>query len=171
MQERYWIPCLYHGMQACLCGTGILVVLTWVSLSAQIARKHAEAYCQQTLGYKASNMRFVKGHIELLDEAGIASESMDLIISNCVINLSPDKGRVIQQAYRVLASGGEMYFSDVYCNRRVPKSAQKDEVDTVSLNQICCFARSCPTARGIRHCLCIRELTIIGEILIFKKGS
>ncbi|CAK0784978.1 hypothetical protein CVIRNUC_008183 [Coccomyxa viridis] len=94
----------------------------------QIARKHAEAYCQQTLGYKASNMRFVKGHIELLDEAGIASESMDLIISNCVINLSPDKGRVIQQAYRVLAPGGEMYFSDVYCNRRVPKSAQKDEV-------------------------------------------
>ena len=81
-------------------------------------------------------MRFVKGHIELLDEAGIASESMDLVISNCVINLSPDKGRVIQQAFRVLAPGGEMYFSDVYCNRRVPESAQKDEVDTITLNVV-----------------------------------
>ena len=83
-------------------------------------------------------MRFVKGHIELLDEAGIAGESMDLIISNCVINLSPDKGRVIQQAFRVLAPGGEMYFSDVYCNRRVPESAQKDEVDTVSPKWLLC---------------------------------
>ena len=104
----------------------------------QIARKHAEAYCRQTLGYKASNMHFVKGHIELLDEAGIASESMDLIISNCVINLSPDKGRVLQQAFRVLAPGGEMYFSDVYCNRRVPKSAQEDEVDTLSPKLLLC---------------------------------
>ena len=110
-----------------------------MSLAAQIARKHTDLYCQQTLGYKASNMRYVKGHIELLDEAGIASESMDLIISNCVINLSPDKGRVIQQAFRVLAPGGEMYFSDVYCNRRVPKSAQKDEVDTASPKLMLCM--------------------------------
>ena len=84
-------------------------------------------------------MRFVKGHIELLDEAGIASDSMDLIISNCVINLSPDKGRVIEQAFRVLAPGGEMYFSDVYCNCRVPESAQNDEVNTVSLNVLLCM--------------------------------
>ena len=79
------------------------------------------------LGYKASNMRFVQGHIELLDEAGISDESVDLVISNCVINLSPDKAQVLREAYRVLTPGGEMYFSDVYCDRRLPESVQKDE--------------------------------------------
>ena len=93
----------------------------------QVAREHANAYCQQTLGYKASNMRFIQGHIELLDEAGISNESVDLVISNCVINLSPDKARVLREVYRVLAPGGEMYFSDVYCNRRLPAKVQKDE--------------------------------------------
>jgi SAM-dependent methyltransferase len=36
------------------------------------------------------------------------------------INLSPDKARVLQEVHRVLAPGGEMYFSDVYCDRRLP---------------------------------------------------
>ena len=94
----------------------------------QIAKEHTDAYCQQTLGYKASNMRFVKGHIELLDEAGIKDESVDLVISNCVINLSPEKAQVLKEAFRVLAPGGEMYFSDVYCDRRLPEDVQKDEV-------------------------------------------
>ena len=42
-------------------------------------------------------MRFVEGHIELLDRAGIQDESVDIVISNCVVNLSPDKPRVLQQ--------------------------------------------------------------------------
>ncbi len=41
---------------------------------------------------------------------------MDLVISNCVINLSPNKAAVLQEAYRVLAVGGEVYFSGV-CRR------------------------------------------------------
>jgi SAM-dependent methyltransferase len=47
---------------------------------------------------------------------------------SCVINLSPDKPAVLREAYRALAPGGELYFSDVYADRRVPKAAQKDEV-------------------------------------------
>lgn len=62
-----------------------------------MARRHASEYCQGTLGYKAANMRFVEGHIELLDRAGIQDESVDIVISNCVVNLSPDKPRVLQQ--------------------------------------------------------------------------
>jgi ubiquinone/menaquinone biosynthesis C-methylase UbiE len=37
------------------------------------------------------------------------------------INLSPDKASVLKEVYRVLAPGGEMYFSDIYCDRRLPK--------------------------------------------------
>lgn len=134
----------------------------------QVAREHAEGYCRETLGYKASNMRFVKGHIELLDEAGIGNESVDLVISNCVINLSPDKARVLREAHRVLAPGGEMYFSDVYCDRRVPADVQKDEVNTGSaadLSSSCaalCLtaflnARKKPvqTRAGEEACFCI----------------
>ena len=93
----------------------------------QVSQRHADAYCQQ-LQYKQTNMRFIKGHIEYLDKAGIADESFDLIISNCVVNLSPDKRRVLQEAYRVLARGGELYFSDVYCDRRLPQSVKEHQV-------------------------------------------
>ena len=73
-------------------------------------------------------MQFLTGHIELLERAGIKDESVDLVISNCVINLSPDKTSVIKEAYRVLKPGGEMYFSDVYASRRVPQAVQQDKV-------------------------------------------
>ena len=55
---------------------------------------------------------------------------MDIILSNCVVNLSPDKARVLAEAYRVLRPGGEFYFSDVYSDRRVPAEAQQNEVIT-----------------------------------------
>lgn len=63
-----------------------------------------------------------QGEIEKL--VGISDESQDLVISNCVINLSPDKASVLREVYRVLAPGGEMYFSDVYCDRRLPKEVR-----------------------------------------------
>lgn len=63
-----------------------------------------------------------------LDRAGIEDNSVDLIISNCVVNLSPDKPRVLREAYRVLRPGGELYFSDVYSDRRVPEAARKDKL-------------------------------------------
>ena len=53
---------------------------------------------------------------------------MDLILSNCVVNLSPDKPAVLAEAYRVLKPGGEFYFSDVYADRRVSAEAQQNEV-------------------------------------------
>lgn len=82
----------------------------------------------RSLGYSKPNMRFVKGLIEYLDEAGIPDSSVDLVISNCVVNLSPDKPRVLQEVFRVLADGGEFYFSDVYCDRRLPLSVTSHEV-------------------------------------------
>lgn len=52
----------------------------------------------------------------------------DVIISNCVINLCTDKEAVLKECLNLLKPGGELYFSDVYANRRVPKSLQEDEV-------------------------------------------
>ncbi|BDA48057.1 Arsenite methyltransferase [Coccomyxa sp. Obi] len=108
--------------------TGTVTGIDMTAEQLEVARRHSDEYCLGTLGYKAANMQFVQGHIELLDRAGIQDESVDIVISNCVINLSPDKPRVLQQAYRVLAPGGEMYFSDVYCDRRLPPEVKKDEV-------------------------------------------
>jgi arsenite methyltransferase len=96
----------------------------------QVARKHVQDYTE-LLGYSRPNMQFVKGYIENLAEAGIQDESVDMIISNCVVNLSPDKASVIREVYRALAKGGEFYFSDMYCDRRLPKAVKQNEVCTL----------------------------------------
>lgn len=98
-----------------------------MAVHLQVARKHVESFAK-SLGYRQPNLRFVQGHIEYLDKAGIADGSVDIVVSNCVINLSPDKERVLKEAYRVLAPGGELYFSDVYSSRRLSEKARKDKV-------------------------------------------
>lgn len=90
-----------------------------------LARRHQD-YHAQKFGF--NNVSFVDGMIEDLEGAGIASASIDLVVSNCVINLSPDKERVMREVLRVLKPGGEMYFSDVYADRRLPAPLRRDEV-------------------------------------------
>lgn len=92
-----------------------------------VANRHVEWHRQQ-FGYARSNVEFRKGYIEQLDELGLEDESFDIIVSNCVINLSPDKESVLEQAYRLLKPGGELYFSDVYSDRRVEKALIDDPV-------------------------------------------
>lgn len=92
-----------------------------------VARAHMDSYAK-TLGYKNTNMSFVKGYIENLREAGIEDESIDLVLSNCVVNLSPDKEAVIKGVYDCLRIGGEFYFSDVYADRRLPEEVRKNDV-------------------------------------------
>ena len=93
----------------------------------EVARRHVDWHSER-FGYRKSNVEFRKGYIEKLDELGLESESFDLIISNCVINLSPDKEAVLREAWRLLKPGGEMYFSDVYADRRVPAQLLEDPV-------------------------------------------
>lgn len=92
-----------------------------------VARKHI-AYHTEKFGYKKPNVEFVTGYIEDLESAGIKSNSIDLIVSNCVTNLSPDKPRLFSEIFRVLKPGGELYFSDVFADRRIPEPLTKDPV-------------------------------------------
>ena len=68
-----------------------------------------------------SNVEFRKGYIEDLRSAGIEDSSVDLVISNCVINLSPQKDKVFSEIWRVLKDGGVLYFSDIFADRKVPE--------------------------------------------------
>lgn len=91
------------------------------------AKKHIE-YHRSLFGYKAPNVEFKKGYIEDLKSLGIENESIDVVTSNCVINLSPFKEKVFQEIYRVLRPGGELFFSDVFSSRRIPQNLVNDPV-------------------------------------------
>lgn len=92
-----------------------------------VAQKHID-YHTQKFGYSTPNVKFLKGYIEDLESLGIKSSSIDLVTSNCVINLSPSKERVFSEIFRVLKPGGELYFSDVFASRRIPKELAQDDV-------------------------------------------
>ncbi|MBK8247275.1 MAG: methyltransferase domain-containing protein [Gemmatimonadetes bacterium] len=90
-----------------------------------VAREHEEFHRQQ-FGFARSNVRFVDGQIESLDQLGLGPGSFDVVVSNCVVNLATDKGAVLRGAARLLRAGGEMYFADVYADRRVPEAVRQD---------------------------------------------
>ncbi|XP_075389573.1 arsenite methyltransferase [Tenrec ecaudatus] len=91
--------------------SGIDMTESQVEVAKEYIDYHMEKY-----GFQAPNVTFVHGYLENLGEAGIENESYDIVISNCVINLVPDKEQVLQEVYRVLKHGGELYFSDVYAS-------------------------------------------------------
>lgn len=91
------------------------------------ARKHVDGH-MEAFGYAMPNVAFHQGYIEDLGSLDIAANSVDVVVSNCVVNLSPRKDLVLDEVARVLKPGGEFYFSDVFCDRRLPDEIAFDPI-------------------------------------------
>ena len=104
---------------------GRVIGIDMTDAQLAVARRH-QAFHAGRFGW--ANTEFRQGYVEDLAGAGVADASVDLVVSNCVINLSPDKARVFREIFRVLKPGGELYFSDVFADRRIPAPLAQDPV-------------------------------------------
>ncbi|MGB4101426.1 MAG: methyltransferase domain-containing protein [Alphaproteobacteria bacterium] len=105
---------------------GKVIGVDMTEAQLNVAKRHVD-YHATAFGYVRPNTEFHHGYIEDLQALGIKDNSIDVVVSNCVINLSANKEAVFREIFRVLKPGGELYFSDVFAGRRVPEHLQQDK--------------------------------------------
>lgn len=91
-----------------------------------VAKKYQEDQTKR-FEYKRINTNFIHDYIENIDQH-FEKNSIDIVTSNCVINLLEDKKSILKKVYDILKEGGEFYFSDVYADRRLAEHIKKDKV-------------------------------------------
>lgn len=96
--------------------TGRVIGVDMTADMVSKARANAEKASQ-------ANVEFRLGEIEALP---VPDASVDVILSNCVINLSPDKDRVFEESYRVLKAGGRLAIADIVASAELPKEIRED---------------------------------------------
>lgn len=92
----------------------------------EVAWKYEDIQAKR-FGYKSKNTRFIHDTIENIDQH-FEKNSLDLVTSNCVINLLQDKQSVLKKVHDILSEGGEFYFSDVYASRRLDSRVRQHKV-------------------------------------------
>jgi SAM-dependent methyltransferase len=97
--------------------TGRVIGIDMTDTMLEIARRNAPIVAEN-LGHPTSNIEFRKG---MADAMPVEDASVDLIISNCVINLTPDKRKVFREMYRVIKPGGRFTISDIVSDQAVPQ--------------------------------------------------
>ncbi len=105
--------------------TGRVVGVDMTPEQLAVARAH-QAHHAELFGF--DNVTFLEGEIEALQTLEVPEGSVDVVVSNCVLNLCADKGQVLRQVQRLLKPGGEFFFSDVYCDRRLDEAVRRDPV-------------------------------------------
>lgn len=99
---------------------GIDMTENQINVGKKYINEHSKRF-----GYKNPNVEFILDYIENIDKY-FEKESLDLIISNCVMNLVEDKEHVLNKIYKILKFGAEFNFSDVYTDRRSPEEIKKN---------------------------------------------
>src|SRR5262245_51758159 len=102
--------------------SGRVIGIDMTDAMLEIARRNAPTVASN-LGYSSSNVEFRKG---IADAMPVDDNSVDLIISNCVINLAPDKRKVFGEMFRVAKSGARFTISDIVSDQTVPQYLAHD---------------------------------------------